>query len=109
MCDCDYCTALGIGYLSDPQSQIAFMSTAPLDYEKQGSEQATFLLCSNCQTLVGVCYITENISVGSLNATLLDKFENLQASVTISPKKLSNMEKLERWGDLWSQVRIVEG
>ena len=80
------------------------MSTAPLDYEKQGSEQAMFLLCSICQTLVGVCYITENISVGSLNATLLDKFENLQTSVNISPKKLSNMEKLERWGGLWSQV-----
>jgi hypothetical protein len=44
MCDCDYCTALGIGYLSDPQSQIAFMSTAPLDYEKQGSEQSRLKL-----------------------------------------------------------------
>jgi hypothetical protein len=64
MCDCDYCTALGIEYLSDPQSQLAFMSTVPLDYEKQGSEQATFRLCSNCQTLVGVCYVHNDIYCG---------------------------------------------
>ena len=108
-CDCVYCLARGIEYLSDPQGQIIFISKDPLDYEKQGSEQATFLLCSNCQTLVGVCYVNKDISVGSLNARILDKFEHLQGSVNVSLKKLSDIEKLGRWSDLWSQVRMVEG
>jgi hypothetical protein len=107
-CDCDYCMQRNIEYLSDPQSQIAYISKAPLYHEKQGSEQATFLLCSNCQTVVGVCYINKKISVGSLNASLLDRFEDLQGSVNVSPKKLSNIKKLERWSNLWSQVRIVK-
>ncbi|MFT6992633.1 MAG: hypothetical protein ACJASL_004633 [Paraglaciecola sp.] len=99
----------GIEYLSDPQGQILFTSKRTLRHEKQGSEQATFLLCPNCQSVVGVCYIGEDISVGSLNANLLEKFESVQASINISPKKLNDTEKLKRWTDLWSQVDIVIG
>jgi hypothetical protein len=95
--------------LSDPKGQITFLSKSLLCHEKQGSEQATFLLCSECNTVVGVCYIGEDLSVGSLNARLLDQYECLQASINISPKKLSDTEKLKRWADLWSQVDIVIG
>jgi hypothetical protein len=30
----------------------------------------------------------------------------LQDTVTVSPKKLSNVQKLGRWTDMWSQVKI---
>jgi hypothetical protein len=35
-------------------------------------------------------------TVGSLNVRLLDKFEHLQGSVNVSPKKLSDTEILGR-------------
>jgi hypothetical protein len=108
-CYCDYCIQRGIEYLSDPQGQILFTSKRTLSHEKQGSEQATFLLCPNCQSVVGVCYIGEDLSVGSLNARLLDQYKCLQVSVPISPKTLDKTEKVKRWRELWSQLRIVKG
>jgi hypothetical protein len=105
-CDCDYCIQRGIEYLSDPQSQILFTSKHSLRHEKQGSEQATFLLCAKCQTVVGVCYINKNICVGSLNSRLLEQYDHVQDNITVSAKKLSNVQKLGRWTDMWSQVKI---
>lgn len=105
-CDCDYCMQRGIEYLSDPHSQITFISKTPLSHEIQGSEQAMFLLCAKCQTVVGVGYIDENVSVGSLNARLLDEFDNLQGSLTVSPKTLDKTEKVKRWRELWSQMQL---
>jgi hypothetical protein len=99
----------GIEFLSDSQSQITFISKRPLCHERQGSEQATFLLCLNCHNVVGVCYINKNICVGSLNSRLLEQYDHLQDTVTVSPKKLSNVKKLGRWIDMWSQVKIIVG
>ena len=105
-CDCDYCMQRGIEYLSDPHSQITFIAKTPLKQEKQGSEQATFLLCAKCQTVVGVGYLNEGVSVGSLNARLLDEFDNLQKSVVVSPKTLDKTQKVRRWRELWSQLLV---
>ena len=105
-CDCDYCMQRGIEYLSDPHSQITFIAKTPLKHEKQGSEQATFLLCAKCQTVVGVGYLNEGLSVGSLNARLLDEFDNLQKSVVVSPKTLDKTQKVRRWRELWSQLLV---
>jgi hypothetical protein len=96
----------GIEYLSDPQSQITFISKSSLSYEKQGSEQASFLLCGKCQSVVGVGYIDEGVSVGSVNARLLDEFDNLQGSVIVSPKTLDKTQKVRRWRELWSQLLV---
>jgi hypothetical protein len=105
-CDCDYCVQREIEYLSGSQGQITFISKRPLCHEKQGSEQATFLLCLNCHNVVGVCYINKNICVGSLNSRLLEQYDHVQDTITVSPKKLSNVQKLGRWTDMWSQVKI---
>ena len=78
-------------------------------HEKQGSEQVTFLLCPKCQTVIGVGYINKNICVASLNAKLLEQVESVQGCVSVSPKRLGNTEKLQRWIDLWSQARIIVG
>lgn len=106
-CDCDYCTERDIEYLSDPQGQITFISKTPLCHEKQGSEQANFLLCAKCHAVVGVCYIDIDVSVGSVNARLLDEFDKLRGSLVVSPKALDKTEKVKRWGDLWSPVQII--
>lgn len=72
--------------------------------EKQGSEQATFLLCPNCQTVVAVGYLDEGFSVGSLNATLLNEVDKMSRSVVVSPKVLAKTEKVTRWRELWSEM-----
>lgn len=106
-CDCQYCKQKGIEYLSDPQGKITLTSGAPLRQEKQGSEQATFLLCPSCQTVVGVSYIARGFSVGSLNATLLNEYEKLQGCLVVSPKALDKTEKVRRWCELWSEMLVL--
>ena len=89
LCDCDYCMQRGIEYLSDPKGQISFISKLSLYNEKQGSEQARFLLCRKCQMVVGVCYMDENTCVGNLNSRLLEQFNNLtvcRAALPFHPK-----------------------
>ncbi|AGH42543.1 hypothetical protein C427_0433 [Paraglaciecola psychrophila 170] len=44
----------------------------------------------------------QKICVGSLNSRLLEQYDHLQDTVTVSPKKLSNVQKLGRWTDMWS-------
>lgn len=103
-CDCDYCSNRGIEYLSDPLGTVAFISKVPLQQETQGSEQATFMLCSNCQSVLGVGYLSGDLSLGSVNATLLDKFELIKEHIVISPKRLDRYEKVRRWRELWSEL-----
>lgn len=105
-CDCDYCVQRGIEYLSDPKGQVTFISKSPLQHEKQGSEQATFLLCATCQVVVGVCYIDTDVSIGSINITIFEQFKALQESVIVSPKRLEKVEKVQRWRDVWSPLRF---
>jgi len=107
-CDCQYCMKRGIEYLSDPLGQITFESYFPLLEEKQGSEQATFLLCHSCQSVVAVCYVDKNFSLGSLNATLLNEVDKLRKSVVVSPKGLDKNEKITRWRQLWSEMLLEE-
>ncbi|MEP1448095.1 MAG: hypothetical protein ABJK37_18475 [Paraglaciecola sp.] len=106
ICDCVYCTSHGIEYLSDPDAQISFVSNTPLKHQKQGSQQASFLKCSKCQTVIGVCYIDTEVCVGTLNAKLLDKFHQVQQGVVVSPKRLNKAEKVKRWRQLWSPIHI---
>lgn len=106
-----YCIERGIEYLSDPLGEIILRSSLPLQQEKQGSEQATFFLCASCQTVVAVGYMDKGISVGSVNATLLDKFDSLceskNGSLVVSPKLLDEGEKVTRWQKLWSEMLLV--
>jgi hypothetical protein len=97
----------GIEYLSDPLGKITLTSDLPLYEQKQGSEQATFLSCPSCQIVVAVAYMDKYISVGSLNARLLDEFEKLQGSVVVSPKALDKTEKVRRWRELWSEMLVI--
>jgi hypothetical protein len=75
-----------------------------LRHEKQGTEQSTFLLRLNCHIVVDICYINKDMCIGSLNSKFLEQYDHLQDTVTVSPKQLSNVQKLGRWTDMWSQV-----
>jgi hypothetical protein len=108
-CDCDYCAQHNIEYLSDPKGTNTISSALPLLEQKQGSEQATFLVCCKCSSVVGVCYKAGDINLGSVNIRLFEQYKNLQGSTPISPKLLNQSEKILRWCVLWSAMNVVTG
>lgn len=105
-CDCDFCAARKIVYLSDPNGVLELRSKLPLKTLVQGSEQARFLLCGSCNSVVAVIHSFRSGLKGAVNATLIKDRKQLQKVVIISPKLLSPTEKIERWSRVWLKVII---
>lgn len=106
-CDCDFCTERSIVYLSDANGQIQITAQAPLVHLTQGSEQARFLLCSSCDTLVAVCYSEGDYTLGAVNVSLFNEVHLMKTAIRSSPKLLSPTEKRSRWLQLWSPIQVV--
>lgn len=108
-CDCDFCTSRNLQYLSDAKGQLQIHSPKPLQRLRQGSEQAEFLACSHCHTIVAVCYREAEICVGAINAALLKPRSLFAEAVTVQPKLLAADTKTERWKQLWTPLVVEEG
>lgn len=108
-CDCDYCTKLGLSYLSDPEGILELHSAVPLIKTTQGSGQAEFLSCNKCGVIVTVVYPFQTGLKGNVNARLIEEHEQLQQPVTVSPKLLEPAEKVKRWDEFWFPVTLHEG
>lgn len=108
-CDCDFCIARGIAYLSEPEGKAEIHSQLQLNKLKQGSNQAQFLGCANCDSIVAVGYLFNSGFKGAVNATLLNDKNKLQQAVAASPKRLKPDEKIERWQKLWMAIKLYEG
>ena len=105
-CDCDFCMMRNASSLSHPGGSLHIETLAPLTINKHGSEQASFLTCSNCNSLVCVvCQFATGLK-GAVNAKLLSESGRLKNPVVVSPKQLSPKEKLSRWESLWLDVRL---
>ena len=105
-CDCDFCISRNISYLSHPNGELEIESIEPLEVQKQGSNQAGFITCGRCKTIIAVTLQLENKLVGALNSTLLSDYSLLQKSTAVSPKQLSAKEKVERWQTLWLNIQV---
>jgi len=103
-CDCDFCVAHGLAYLSDANGTISFSAKEKMNQLKQGSEQATFWQCSNCKDIVVVTHSQNAETRGAVSKSLFAQKYKLKPSITVSPKKLSPSEKSERWSAAWSKV-----
>ncbi|WP_269619987.1 hypothetical protein [Zhongshania sp. BJYM1] len=104
-CDCDFCLSRDASYLSDPDGRLQITAFSPLNITKQGSEQALFLSCARCCSLVAVVYPFTDGLKGAVNATFLSEV-NHQRSIPVSPKQLSPDDKYRRWQDMWLTVSI---
>jgi len=105
-CDCDWCQARKVCYLSHPAGTLAVTSKQPLQQEQQGSGQATFHSCPQCGDLVAVsCEIAGELR-GAVNASRLDARDQLPAAETVSPRLLSPVEKKARWDSAWLRLQI---
>ncbi len=105
-CDCDFCVSRGISYLSDAEGELQLSCDQPLLQQTQGSNQAQFLTCSNCQTVVAVVFRFKEGLRGALNATLLADAKLISETVAISPKLLDADEKRRRWEKVWLTVKV---
>ena len=103
-CDCNFCTSLGLAYLSDVNGTISFSPKSEMNQLKQGSEQATFWQCRTCEQVVAVTNTKDRETRGAVSKAIFEKKFSLKPSVTVSPKQLSPKGKTERWRTGWSKV-----
>jgi hypothetical protein len=95
-----------VSYLSDPDGQLDIYSSTPLAKSRQGSEQAVFLSCAHCQTLIAATCPFPTGLKGAINSTLITSQEHLKPAVDVSPKQLNSEKKLRRWRAVWLAVTI---
>lgn len=108
-CNCDYCSSRGIAWVSDPAGNLVINSEVALSVSKQGSNQASFLACSQCDDVVAVTVESKVGRIGAMNATLLMEYDLMSAAQATSPQSLSAEEKVVRWERLWQPVEVTEG
>ncbi|WDE14163.1 aldehyde-activating protein [Thalassomonas haliotis] len=107
-CDCDFCTARGLSYLSDPSGQLKIYHPGELEQLKQGSQQASFWQCASCNDLVAVTCEIDSQTKGAINAAMFEKQQCLKPAVSVSPKTLPPEEKLNRWNKVWLKVEFCD-
>jgi len=107
-CDCDFCSKRKASYISDPNGVFEITRTQNIEQLLQGSKQATFWQCKDCDNLIAVTYESEKGLQGAVNASLFTEKYNIQEPISVSPKTLSPDEKRERWTAAWMQVQLGE-
>jgi hypothetical protein len=103
-CDCSFCQRHGAEYLSDPNGTLQFDARAGSlhRYHQEGDPLADFLICRNCGVFVGVLHLTENgTPFGALNRRALEVRDGFAPTVSVSPRLVSDEEKVKRWKLLW--------
>jgi len=109
-CDCDFCRKHGAAYVSDAQGSVIIRAKDERDVGKyrQGSGQADCLVCRNCGVLIGAFHSSDGRLYAAVNAKIVDSQVTFAAEQSVSPKKLSDVEKVGRWRDIWfSNVSLV--
>ena len=107
-CDCDFCAENDLLYLSEKDGVLDISSSISLFHTKQGSKQAEFLSCVNCEQVVAVVTRINGELRGAVNALCLFDSDDIASTVAISPKALSADEKNQRWNDIWCSVNLSE-
>lgn len=108
-CDCDFCRKHVASYVSDPRGKLVIVvkDKNNLGKYRQGSVIADFLICRICGVLVGVCYQEPGQMYAAVNSMAFENVAGFGAAITVSPKKLNDQEKIQRWKKIWfSDVRI---
>ena len=103
-CDCEYCVARNISYLSHPAGIARIKVTHAPVQQQQGSRQATFHHCSECNDLLLVTCKIGSVLQGAVNVALLNHNDALTSPVRVSPKLLSPEQKRSRWDSAWMKV-----
>jgi hypothetical protein len=111
-CDCTFCRKHNGAYVSDPQGSLVIRIKDDDEVTKyrQGSGIADCLVCKNCGVLIGAVYQYNGRHYAAVNVKALDGTPSFGSERPVSPKTLSEGEKVSRWKDIWfANVRIVTG
>lgn len=112
-CDCDFCRKRGAAWLSDPAGFLRLQANAGQGFrvERQGSEQAEFLSCAACGTLLAVRWLDgDGRAHGAINARTLARRDEFASEQGASPKLLEAAGKTARWKALWfADVEVAAG
>lgn len=106
-CDCDFCLAKNIVYMSDCEGQAHIKTSATLLHVQQGSNQAEFITCEVCKNVIAATYAESEKRIGAINATLLDSKFDIPPPVVASPKLLNAKDKLSRWKTIWMPISLA--
>ena len=111
-CDCNYCRKHGASYVSDANGSLTIRIADQRNVGKyrQGGGLAEFLLCRSCGVLVCVLYSRDDRLYAAINVNVTNARESFGTQQIVSPKKLSENEKMQRWQEIWfSNVNLVTG
>jgi hypothetical protein len=102
-CDCDFCQKHGSAAISDKDGtlDITIKDLQLLSKFRQGSNLAEFLICKICGVFVAVCYDDYGKIYGAINSRTVTNKKEFGSNTLVSPEKLSNDEKIQRWKMLW--------
>ena len=107
------CCERGAAWLSDSAGFLRLRTSAGegLKSERQGSEQADFLSCPACGTLLAVRWQDgDGHAHGAVNARVLARRDEFASEQGASPKMLEAAEKTARWKALWfADVQVPAG
>jgi hypothetical protein len=109
-CDCDFCRKHCAAYVSDPHGSLAIHIKDPALSSRyhHGHGIADFLICRNCGVLVAVLHRSDERLYAAINAHVIGGGTRFGAEQPISPKTLNDIQKIERWRDLWfSHVEVI--
>lgn len=103
VCDCDFCRKHSAAYMSDKKGKLAIYvkDVSKLNKYRQENGIADFLICTQCGTLVGVCFDKDGRIYSAVNSQTVDSQIIFGQPITVSPRKLTNNEKMQRWLDIW--------
>ena len=108
-CDCDFCSKHAAAWISDPDGSLRIQigEKGQAARYRQGSALAELIFCGNCGILVCALHRGDGSLHAAVNARVFGGRAGFGSEQTVSPKTLSDQEKLERWRHLWfSTVRI---
>jgi hypothetical protein len=102
-CDCDFCRKHGASYVSDPlgRLEIRFERERHVSRYWQGSGNAECLVCRSCGVLIGACYRDRGRTLAAVNSRIFAEAPDFGSEVTVSPKALTEHDKIRRWSELW--------
>ena len=110
VCDCEFCRRHSPAYVSDQQGFLVvnISDIGRTSRYRQGRALADFLLCRNCGVLVAVLFEDAGEIFAVVNAKTVDGGVTFGPEQRISPKMLSDAEKVARWRSIWfPNVRLV--
>lgn len=102
-CDCDFCSKHGASYVSEPQGSLSICvnDVRYLGKYRQGNGLADCILCRNCGVLIAIAFQSSGQLYATINTKVINGDVHFGEEVRVSPKRLSDSEKIERWKEIW--------